>query len=438
MVAQVASKHQEGHASSTPADITSKTPLRTTSPYDRILIVTIESSGSRQSSSASRQTENAVLSDHSPPILVNDDEAAQHVEKSTIPVSRLLLGKTAADEIELAFSAQGCGAVLVRLDDLGDLYDTFYRLQWQLGSRAFDSAADNEDAAARFADLDSRVRLLACQCAVAVARARMGIAGATALSLADLTKLAPSPLSAAVGRPLVANRQEFHASVDWLIEQAETGRLQREENPAIAVVADANDRERKTGILGRVQADEAQLLALYYEWDAASPEERLGHGNKYNGNIYYGAFRGRTHVDGGSTMTVLFGPGEVRDRCGRPADGGANRRQYGGTLIVKTPAQEKFTPLPYRLPCGSPYLVLFFNGTDGVFDKSTASASDALNNGKTAGTSVAVSQHSRAVGISTKALGWAASIHGVTRIEDTGFSRGQTVVLLRLTYADLV
>ena len=134
------------------------------------------------------QPGNAVLSDHSPPILVNDDEAAQRVEKSTIPLSRLLPGNTAAGEIELAFSSQGCGAVLVKLDDLCDLYDTFYRLQWQLGSRAFDSVADNNDAAARFVHLDSRVRLLMCQCAVAVARARMGFAGATSLSLADFTR----------------------------------------------------------------------------------------------------------------------------------------------------------------------------------------------------------------------------------------------------------
>ncbi len=357
-----------------------------------------------------------LLADHSAPVLVSDDEAARNVRTSTIPLSSLVLGKTAPDEVERAFSRRGCGAVLVRLDELNsDLYDTFYRLQWQLYSRAFDGAADAEDAAARFEALDLRVRLLMCQCAIGVARARMGLAGGTSLSLENLAKLAPSPLSAAVGRPLIANRQEFHASVDWLIEQAKAGRLQREEHPDITVVADLSSNEGRTAILGRVQADEAQLLALYDEWKSAGPEEQRGHGDKCNGNVYYGAFRGRTHVDGGSTMTVLLGPGEVRDGRGRPADGGTNCRQYGGTLIVKTPAEEKFTALPYRLSCGSPYVVVFFNETDGVFEKSGA----------------------RAIGIDTNALGWRATVHGVSRIEDTRFSRGQAVVLLRLTHADL-
>ena len=35
-------------------------------------------------------------------------------------------------------------------------------------------------------------------------------------------------------------------------------------------------------------------------------------------------------------------------------------------------------------------------------------------------------------------LGWAATVHGVRRIEDTGFSRGQAVVHLQVTEADLV
>jgi len=103
-----------------------------------------------------------------------------------------------------------------------------------------------------------------------------------------------------VGRPLAANRQEFHPCVDWLIEQEKAGRLQRDENPALEVVAFVNGETGAERILGRAQADEAQLLALYREWRSAGPEERRGHGNKYNGNVYYGAFRGHTHLDCGA------------------------------------------------------------------------------------------------------------------------------------------
>lgn len=375
--------------------------------------------------------------DHSPPILVTNDEAARKVAQSTVSLSDLVLGHAAPAQIELALSRQGCGAVLVRLDGLNsNIYDTFYRLQSQLGRRAFNSATDANDAAARFAALDLHVRQLLCKCAIGIARARMGREGPTSLSLENLTKLAACPLSAAVGRPLAANRQEFHPCVDWLIEQEKAAYLQRDENPVLGVVAVLSDHKGGTAqILGRTRADEVQLLALYSEWRSASPEEQRGHGNKNNGNVYYGAFRGHTHVDGGSTMTVLFGPGEVRDRRGYPAEGGTNFCQYGGTLIVAAPAEERFTALPYRLPCGSPYVVAFFNG---IFEEPTRVESRGLLEGADgANDRVGARAQHATVGINTDALGWAATIHGVSRIEDTQFSRGQAVVHLRLTEVDL-
>jgi hypothetical protein len=380
------------------------------------------------------------LFDHSAPVLLSEDEAAAKVANSTIPLPDLVLGNIAADAIELAFSPLGCGAVLVRLDEVNcDLYNTFYRLQWQLCSRASDCNAKASDAAADFAALDLRVRLLLCQCAVSITRARLGLAGATSLTLNYLNHLAPSPLNAALGRPLFANRHEFHPSVDWLLERASSGQLQREEHPEVEVIADTSDNESRIEILGRVRADEAQLLELYQEWKSADPAERRSHGNKYNGNIYYGAFRGRTHLDGGSTMTILLGPGEVRDSLGWPAWDGSDSCKYGGNLIVKALTEEKFTGLPYRLRCGSPYVVAFFNETDGVFPRPRSGTSYAGRGGANGAASKvgAGAEHQRAVGIDTIALGWSPTVHGVRRIEDTRFSRGQTVVSLRLTYADL-
>jgi hypothetical protein len=205
------------------------------------------------------------------------------------------------------------------------------------------------------------------------------------------------------------------------------------------VIADTSDYASSLEILGRICADEAQLLELYHEWQAAGSAERRGHGNKYNGNIYYGAFRGRTHLDGGSTMTILFGPGEIRDSVGRPVWDGTHCCKYGGNLIVKTPAEETFTALPYRLPCGSPYVVAFFNETDGVFGRPNSRAAYAENK-ETNGAASKIgdgTKHQQELGIDTIALGWSPTVHGVRRIEDTRFSRGQTVVNLRLTHADV-
>ena len=87
-------------------------------------------------------------SDHLRPALVTADDAALKVRRSTVFLSDLLAGRVARKTIELAFSRHGCGAVLVRLDERGsDAYETFYRLQWQLGTRAFGNDPAVEGAA---------------------------------------------------------------------------------------------------------------------------------------------------------------------------------------------------------------------------------------------------------------------------------------------------
>ena len=381
-------------------------------------------------------------SDHLRPALVTADDAALKVRRSTVFLSDLLAGRVARKTIELAFSRHGCGAVLVRLDERGsDAYETFYRLQWQLGTRAFGNDHAVEGAAGRFDAFDSPVRRLLCECALAVARARIGVTRPTSVSLVELTKLLRTgarSLSVAVGRPLAANRKEFHPSVHWLIEQEKTGGLRKDEDPAIDVVAVVNDRGRPSQIFGRVRADEAQLLALYREWAAASPEERCGHGGKHNGNVYYGAYRGHTHLDSGSTMTVLYGPGELRDRAGSAPDVAVNSADLGGTLIVAAPGEDRFTPLPYRLPCGSPFVVVFFEqvretpmSSLGPTPPGEMPDNGGFNRGQVC------SMDRGPTGINTNAMGWAATVHGVRRIENPAVSRGQTVMHMLLTHSDL-
>jgi hypothetical protein len=108
-------------------------------------------------------------------------------------------------------------------------------------------------------------------------------------------------------------------------------------------------------------------------------------------------------------MTVLFGPGDVRDRDGFPVPGTAKSRELGGTLMVASPGEEALTSLPYRLACGSPYVVVFFERHhERWLTSPTPTGQDSA--------------------INTSALGWAATVHGVRRIEDTSFSRGQAVV----------
>jgi hypothetical protein len=353
-----------------------------------------------------------MLADQFLPVLVADDEMLRKVEQSTVSLVSLVEGQVRAEHIERAFSSEGCGAVLIKLDGpRSAVYEQFYQLQWQLGTRAFDNDVDKETAAAKFAALDLPVQQLLCRCGVGVARTRKGLTNPMPRSPVDVKKLLrndAAPLTGAVGRPMAINRQEFHPSVEWLLEQEEAGCLRKEENPSYQIVAHAGDHAG-SGIMGRSRADEVRLLALYREWQAASPEQQRGHGNKYNGDVYYGAFRGRIHLDFGSTMTVLFGPGDLRDRRGFPVVGTTKSRELGGTLLVASPGQETFTSLPYRLACGSPYVVVFFERYHEQWLTPPTPTGEEF-------------------AINTNALGWAATVHGVCRIEDPGCSRGQAVV----------
>lgn len=361
-----------------------------------------------------------MLADQLPPVLAGDREMLRKVEQSTVSLVSLVKGQVRAEQIERAFSSEGCGAALIKLDGPHSaLYEQFYRLQWQLGTRAFANGVDKETVAATFAALDLPVQQLLCRCGVGVARTRKGLTNSMPPSSVDVKKLLRTnggPLTGAVGRPLAADRQEFHPSVEWLLEQEEAGCLRNDENPSYGVVAHSG-HHAGSGITGRSQADEVQLLALYREWESANPEGRRGHGNKYNGDVYYGAYRGRTHLDSGSTMTVLLGAGDLRDRRGFPVARTTKSRELGGALMVASPGEETFTSLPYRLPCGSPYVVVFFEKYDGLRPPTPTGQEFAVN---------------------TNGLGWAATVHGVQRIEGTGFSRGQAVVHMFITEGDLV
>lgn len=393
-------------------------------------------------SDAIKETPTAnLLVDYLPPALLADGQMMRKVDHSIISLDSLLKGEVRPDQIERALSFEGCGAVLIKLDEYySAMYERFYRLQWQLGHRVFDNGTnDKETAAAAFAPLDTPVRELLCRCGVAVARTRKGLTSPMVWRPSMDVKrfLGPNAatLSVAIGRPLAANRKEFHPSVDWLLEQEEKGCLQKDENPSYDVVAhSAGDTGSR--IMGRSQADETRLLALYREWKLASPGEQQGHGNKLNGDVYYGAFRGRTHVDCGSTMSVLFGAGALRDRDGFPVDGTTKSQELGGTLMVASPGEKKFTSLPYRLPCGSPYVVVFFEEFDQPRPTPSASiGEEAENRGNQKATGAR--QPRRQAAIDTNALGWAATVHGVRRIEDTSFSRGQTIVHVHMTEEDL-
>lgn len=382
-----------------------------------------------------------LIADHLPPALLADDEMMRKVDHSTISLASLLKGEVRPDQIERALSCEGCGAVLIKLDQYySAVYERFYRLQWQLGHRVFENDTGNKETAAPdFAALDTPVRELLCRCGVAVARTRKGIMSPMvwrpSMEVKRLLGTNAATLSVAIGRPLAANRKEFHPSVDWLLEQEEKGCLQKDENPSYRVVAQSSDAGRR--IVGRSQADETRLLALYREWKLANPREQQGHGNKHNGDVYYGAFRGRTHVDCGSTMSVLFGAGDVRDGDGFPVDGATRSQELGGTLMVASPGEKKFTSLPYRLPCGTPYVVVFF---EEFYQRArtTPPASigeEAENRGSQ---EVTAARRHRRQAINTNALGWAATVHGVRRIENTGFSRGQTIVHVHMTEEDIV
>ena len=56
------------------------------------------------------------MDDGQPPCMLADDVMARKVEKSTISYAALKLGQVSSDQIERAFSSDGCGAVLIRLE----------------------------------------------------------------------------------------------------------------------------------------------------------------------------------------------------------------------------------------------------------------------------------------------------------------------------------
>ena len=106
--------------------------------------------------------------------------------------------------------------------------------------------------------------------------------------------------------------------------------------------------------------------------------------------------------------------------------------------MVAAPSEERFVPLPYRLPCGLPYVVVFFEKVPEL--PTPRPFSTPLVEVAEDGVGIKAGTHpedGRPVGINTNALGWAATVHGVRRIENPGFSRGQTVMHVLLTDSDL-
>ena len=377
-----------------------------------------------------------LINDHMPPELFADSEAKLKVSRSIISYNELTAGDVGQAQIENCFRQLGCGAALIKLEGRdADLYNRFYLAQWQLGTRLYsDSPARAASVDARFRAMDMPVRQLMLQCGVGVARGRAS--GCLTWRQPDLETFSlTSPLSGSVGRPLAANRQEFHPSVEWLIERGGRGALQRDEDPIYAPVASYNATgSAKT--IGRIAADEVRLLEIYREWSACGPMAKQGHGNKLNGDIYYGAFRGRTHIDSGGTMTVLLGPGELRDENGIAANETTISRDLGGNLIVAPLGEKHFVSLPYRLPCGSPYVVVFFEQYCG-----TGRTGHPVNKAEPYSISseraIADRQHRRLTAIDTGALGWQPTIHGVRRISNESFSRGQAVIHVTITDHDL-
>jgi len=135
-------------------------------------------------------------------------------------------------------------------------------------------------------------------------------------------------------------------------------------------------------------------------------------------------------------MTVLFGAGDLRDHEGAALDSATKSRELGGTLMVTSPGDEKCVPLPYRLPCGSPYVVVFFEESymPPPQPASLMSSTKELDGSGSVDQKLEVARRLRIqAAIDTNALGWAPTVHGVRRIENEGFSRGQTVVHVLMT-----
>jgi hypothetical protein len=352
--------------------------------------------------------DSAQLADCLAPRLLPPVEAARRVENSTVSLTDLLAGRIGTEVLEAAFSPQGSGALLIRLDpEQAAFHNLFYRRQWWVGThRSPTGGIVCPPLEAAFGQLDGPLmRLLAC-CGLATVQARAGRPTRHSLRDFDPRSLLPHAeefLHRSVGRPLFANRQEFHPSVDWLLQQEAAGQLTADPDPELAVVAFAGPGGQ-SAVIGRQQADETRLLSLYRQWCAVSPEEQEGHGNQLNGDIYYSAYRGRIHLDQGQTITVLFGPGELRDAQGYPPTGPDAATAIGGSLMVAPPSGGGLTPLPARLPDGSPYVVVFFEDPP----------------------------HRRGVPSPHPSGPWRGSPHGVQRICSRSHSRGQVVLHLTI------
>jgi|694.fasta_scaffold60384_3 hypothetical protein len=348
------------------------------------------------------------LADCLPPCLLPSVEAAQRVNNSTVTLTDLLAGNVGADVLETAFSQQGSGALLIRLDpEQAAFYNLFYRCQWWVGThRSPAGGIVSPPLEAAFVKLDwPLMRLLAC-CGLATVQARAGSPSRHSLKHFDPRSLLPNAediLHRSLGRPVFANRQEFHPSVEWLLQQEAAGQLKADPDPELAVVAFSGP-SGQPAVIGRKQADETRLLSLYRHWCDASPEEKEGHGNQLNGDIYYSAYRGRIHLDQGQTVTVLFGPGELRDAEGNPPPGPDGATAIGGTLMVAPPSGGGLTPLPARLPDGSPYVVVFFEEPS----------------------------HRPGVPPLHPSGPWRGSPHGVQRVCSRSHSRGQVVLHLTI------
>jgi hypothetical protein len=337
---------------------------------------------------------------------IDRDVALSKIRNSIIELESLIKGSVEPSKIERAFSSDGCGAVLIRLDEYwSNLYERFYKLQWISGHRNWESIHHRRDVVCELAELELPIRRLMCHCGVGVARHRAGTIGAIRISDEQLSEFGCNDsLDDTVGRPLAANRMEFHPSADWLVERESRSELREIAIPKPIAVGRGRDGQE---IYGAPYADERTLLQLYREWCAASPEAKLGHGDKLNGNVYYGAFRGRQHIDIGRNVTVLFGAGEVLDHQGQPSDPAIYPCPRGGKLMVATPGDETLSILPSRLD-GRAYVAVFFE-------------------------LVGPDRADRFEMICCKQLGWKPTSHCVQRVDDTNCSRGQVVMHVKLS-----